>query len=94
MNVVIQCILYLDREELFDSQLIKMILCRLVQQNFSFMFCSEFFAVPGFAIFYIDSPRFCIVYDLLLQLGIGVHSLPAYRQGHAGALYAVKLPLP
>ena len=26
-----------DRGELFDSQLVKMILCRLVQQNFSFI---------------------------------------------------------
>ena len=50
-----------DRGELFDSQLVKMILCRLVQQNFSFMFCSEFFAVPGFAIFYIDSPRISVI---------------------------------
>ena len=50
-----------DRGELFDSQLVKMILCRLVQQNFSFMSCSEFFAVPGFAIFYIDSPRISVI---------------------------------
>ena len=50
-----------NRRELFDSQLVKMILCRLVQQNFSFMFCSEFFAVPGFAIFYIDSPRISVI---------------------------------
>ena len=42
--------------------------------NFRLMCCSIFFAVPGFTIFYIDSSRFRIVYDLLLQLGIGVHS--------------------
>ena len=63
-----------DRGELFDSQLVKMILCRLVQQNFRLMCCPVFFAVPCFALFFIDSPRFRIVYDLLLQLGIGVHS--------------------
>ena len=63
-----------NRRELFDSQLVKMILCRLMQQNFRLMCCSIFFAVPGFTIFYIDSSRFRIVYDLLLQLGIGVHS--------------------
>ena len=50
-----------DRVELFDSQLVKMILCRLVQQNFSLMYYSVFFAVPGFAIFYIDSPRISVI---------------------------------
>ena len=50
-----------DRGELLDSQLVKMILCRLVQQNFRLMCCSVFFAVPGFAIFYIDSPRISVI---------------------------------
>ena len=56
--------------QFLHTQAVKIFLCRLMDQNVSFMLGPELFAVTGFSILNVDSSRLRVVDDLFLQFSI------------------------
>ena len=52
---------------LFSIQLVKGLLCRLVEYQLVTMLFKEFFAVPGFAIRFVGLSGFGVIVDMGLQ---------------------------